>query len=85
MANRKSAIARLKTTEKARIRNREYKSQFRSAIRKMRSLTNFDEAQLFYKEVTSTIDRMVSKGIIHRNKGANQKSKLAHFVQSLSA
>ena len=84
MAQHKSAIKRIRTSEKARLRNRDYKSQMRTAIKNLRALENKEEAEQQYKTVSSLLDRLACKGIIHPNNAANKKSKLAHHVASLS-
>jgi len=46
--------------------------------------TKKDEAQALLTEVTSMIDKLAKKNIIHWKKAANQKSKLAKKVNSLA-
>ena len=84
MAQHQSAIKRIRQSERARLRNRNYKSQLRTAIKKLRNLENKEEAETQYKNVTSLLDKLANKGVIHANNAANQKSKLAHFVARLS-
>ena len=84
MAQHKSAVKRNRQSERTRLRNRVYKSQLKTAIKKLRSLDNKEEAENEYKTVTSLLDRLASKGIIHRNNAANKKSKLAIYVASLT-
>jgi small subunit ribosomal protein S20 len=56
----------------------------RTQIKKLRDASNKEEAQELYRETTSLLDKLASKGIIHANKAANQKSKLQHWVDQLS-
>lgn len=84
MAQHKSAIIRIRTSEKARLQNRNYKSQMRTAIKNLRSLDKKEEAEPVYKNVSSLLDKLACKGIIHPNNAANKKSRLAHFVANLS-
>ena len=84
MAQHKSAVKRNRQSERARLRNRVYKSQLKTAIKKLRSLENKEEAENEYKTVTSMLDRLSSKGVIHQNNAANKKSKLANFVANLA-
>lgn len=84
MAQHKSALKRIRQSERARLRNRGYKSRLRTAIKKLRMLNNKEEAENEYRHVTSLLDKLVAKGIIHRNNAANKKAKLAHFVAQLS-
>ena len=84
MAQHKSAIKRIRQNQKARLRNRIYKTQLKTAIKKLRNLENKEEAANAYKQVNSLLDRLVNKGILHKNNTANKKSKLAHFISNLA-
>ena len=83
MAQHKSAIKRIRQSEKARLRNLHYKSMLKGAIKKVREAQSKEEAEVLYRKATSVLDRLVVKGIIHKNKAANQKSKLARVVSAL--
>jgi len=83
MANYPSSIRRIRTNERARQRNRNYRSEMRTAIKKVLSATDKEEAQKRYSETTALLDKLAVKGIIHRNKAANKKSQLARFVNNL--
>ena len=83
MAHHKSAIKRIRQSERARLRNRSYKSRLKTEMKKLVSLADKDQAVAQYRVVTSLLDRMVGKGIIHRNYAANRKAKLARFVNQL--
>ncbi len=83
MAHHKSCIKRIKQAEKANERNRFYRATLRTEVKKIRSLTDRTEAQEQLKSVYSILDKLVKKGLIHKNKSANQKSKLSKFVASL--
>lgn len=52
-------------------------------MKKLRSTTDKAEAQELLKTVTSMLDKLAKKNIIHRNKAANNKSKLTKLVNSL--
>lgn len=84
MANHKSALKRIKTSEKARIANRQYRSKMRTAIKAVLSLENKENAESKLKEAVSILDRLAIRGIIHKNNSANQKSRLTRFVNSLT-
>ncbi len=86
MANIKSQIKRIKTNQKATERNRAYKSELRTEVRKTRAaIAAADkpaaEAQL--KVAHKKLDKAVSKGVIHKNQAANRKSSLAAQVAAL--
>ena len=83
MANHKSAKKRIRQNVKARLRNRYYKKATRTAISNLRQLTDKTEAEKFLPKVISMIDRLAKRNNIHKNKAANLKSKLSHFVAGL--
>ena len=80
MANIKSAIKRVKVTEKQTLRNRAAKSEMKTTIRR------FDEAMQSgdmaaadkaYLTAVSTVDHAAAKGMIHKNAAARKKAQLA--------
>ncbi|WP_017732849.1 30S ribosomal protein S20 [Nafulsella turpanensis] len=83
MANHKSALKRIRANEAKRLRNRYQAKTTRTFIKKLRNTADKAEAQELYKTVASMIDKLAKKNIIHRNKAANNKSKLAKHVASL--
>lgn len=83
MANHKSALKRIRQTEKRRLRNRYYKKTMRNAVRQFRLLTDKAEATEQLPKITSLLDKLAKKNIIHKNKAANLKSKLALKVNTL--
>ena len=86
MANIKSQIKRIRTNEKARVRNKSVKSALKTAVRRFREAaeTGDREAALGALNVASRqLDRAVGKGVIHANQAANKKSAMAKRVVSL--
>jgi small subunit ribosomal protein S20 len=83
MANHKSALKRIRSNDKKRLRNRFQHKTARNAIRKLRGLTDKKEADKQFPEVASLVDKLAKKNIIHTNKAANLKSKLAKHVAAL--
>ena len=83
MANHKTALKRIRSGEKKRLRNRFQHKTTRNAIRKLKSTTSKKEADKQFPDVVSMVDKLAKKNIIHANKAANIKSKLAKFVASL--
>jgi small subunit ribosomal protein S20 len=83
MANHKSALKRIRSNDKKRLRNRFQHKTARNAIRKLKTVTTKKEANKQFPEVVSLVDKLAKKNIIHANKAANLKSKLAKFVASL--
>lgn len=82
MPNLKSAERRLRKSEKRRARNRHYKSMMKTFIKKVKTAATKEEAELMLKKVYSILDKLAAKGIIHRNRAASYKSKLAQFVNN---
>ncbi|HIY74793.1 MAG TPA: 30S ribosomal protein S20 [Candidatus Sphingobacterium stercorigallinarum] len=83
MANHKSAIKRIRANAAKRLRNRYQAKTTRNAIKKLRNTTSAEEAKEMLPRVVSMIDRLAKKNVIHRNKAANDKSKLAKLVNGL--
>ena len=88
MANHKSAIKKMRQDEKRRIRNKSYKTRVKSVVKDVEvALDEQDReaAEKAFQEAVSVIDRVASKGIIHKNKAARKKSRLAKKVHALGA
>ncbi len=83
MAHHKSTIKRIQTNARDNLRNKAYMSSLRTQVKKVRSATTREEAEVLYKKVSSLLDKLANKNIIHKNKAANQKSKLALVVNKL--
>ncbi|HKL33593.1 MAG TPA: 30S ribosomal protein S20 [Tangfeifania sp.] len=83
MANHKSALKRIRQNEKRRVHNKYYAKTTRNAIKDLRDETDKEEAVKSFPKVVSMIDRLAKKNIIHKNKAANLKSKLASQLNSL--
>ena len=71
MANHKSALKRIRSNDKKRLRNRFQHKTARNAIRKLRSVTTKKEANKQFPGVVSLVDKLAKKNIIHVNKAAN--------------
>ena len=83
MANHKSALKRIRSNEAKRLRNRYQHKTTRTFIKRLKETSNKSEAEELLKKVTAMIDKLAKNNIIHKNKAANQKSKLTKFVASL--
>ena len=83
MANHKSALKRIRSSETKRLRNRYQHKTTRTFIKRLKETSDKAEAEELYKTVASMIDKLAKKNIIHKNKAAHQKSKLFKHVQSL--
>ncbi len=84
MANHKSAEKRIRANESKRVRNRYQAKTTRTFIKKLRTTTVKNDAEALLKEVSSMIDKLAKKNIIHWKKAANQKSKLSKLVNKLA-
>jgi small subunit ribosomal protein S20 len=84
MANHKSAKKRIRQDERKRTQNRYYKKSTRTAIQKLRGMTEKSEAETFLPKVLSMVDRLAKRDTWHSNKASNLKGKLMRFVSSLS-
>ena len=87
MANHKSAEKRVRQNVKRNAINRSNRSKLRTQIKKLRSaLGQSDQAVSteLLNPTVSLIDKMVNKGIIHRNTAARYKSRLTKHVSELA-
>ncbi|MEA2031509.1 MAG: 30S ribosomal protein S20 [candidate division Zixibacteria bacterium] len=84
MPQHKSCVKRVRTSGERRDRNRALRSQYRASIRDLRAETNKEEATRKYNQVVSIIDKVFSRGLIHKNNAARNKARLARFVNKLS-
>lgn len=83
MANTKSAIKRIRSSERKRQRNRVYRTRARTYIKRTRALIGegrLDEARAAAELAVSTLDRAAVKGIIHSNNAARRKSRLMRML-----
>ena len=85
MANHKATKKDVRQAEKRRDRNRYYGKTTRNAIRDLKAIKGAKEAGEQLSEVVFMIDKLAKKGVIHKNKAANLKSKLAKKVNALAA
>ena len=86
MANIKSQIKRIRTNEKARLRNKAVKAELRTFTRKVREAVaagDKEAAAAALVVASKKLDKAVSKGVIHLNQAANRKSALAKAVNAL--
>ena len=83
MANHPSAAKRARQSEKKRVENKYYAKTARNAVRKLRDTTEKEQAIELLPRVTSILDKLVKKNVIHKNKASNLKSGLKKHVQKL--
>ena len=83
MANHKSSEKRIRQTATKREHNRYYAKTTRNAVKKLRMVTARAVAVELLPKVVAMLDKLAKKNIIHDNKAANLKSKLALHVNKL--
>ncbi len=86
MANIASAKKRARQAVKRRTQNASYRSMLRTYMKKVLDALEAkdkDAATKAFKEATPIIDRMASRGQIHKNKAARHKSRLNAQLQAL--
>ena len=84
MANHKSAIKRIRSSETKRLRNRYQLKTTRTYIKRLKSTTVKAEYEELYRKVSGMIDKLAKRNIIHKNNAAHKKSKLAKFANRLT-
>ena len=86
MANIKSQLKRIRTNEKARLRNKSIKSSLKTAVRRFREAAaagDKDRALTELQTASRQLDKAASKGVIHGNQAANRKSAMAKRANQL--
>lgn len=83
MANHKSALKRIRQNAVKRDRNKYYHKSARTAIKNLRSEEDKTVAEGNFPKISSMIDKLAKRNIIHKNKAANLKSKLAKHISTL--
>ena len=83
MANHKSSLKRIRQDKKKNLHNRYYAKTMRNAVRKLRAMTDKEEAVKMYPSVQKILDKLAKTNLIHKNKAANIKSSLALQINKL--
>jgi small subunit ribosomal protein S20 len=83
MPQHKSAIKRLRQSKKRRTHNRARRSKMRTLNKQVLAATDKEKAAEHLREATSFIDKLTTKGIIHKNTAARKKSALTRHVNNL--
>lgn len=84
MAYHKSSLKRIRQDKKKNLHNRYYAKTMRNAVRKLRAMTDKEEAVKMYPSVQKILDKLAKTNLIHKNKAANIKSSLAQHINSLA-
>lgn len=85
MANHQATKKDVRQSEKRRERNRYYGKTTRNAIRDLKAVGEKDAYTEKMPDVASMIDKLARRGVIHKNKAANLKSKLAKRANKIAA
>ncbi|CDG49383.1 30S ribosomal protein S20 [Cardinium endosymbiont of Bemisia tabaci] len=85
MANHKSAEKRIRSNHTKYLRNRYQLKTCRTFMKKVGNFTDKTAAEQLLPKVFSMLDRLAAKNILHKNKSANSKAKLARYVNRLTA
>ncbi|WP_316745930.1 30S ribosomal protein S20 [Pedobacter gandavensis] len=83
MANHKSSLKRIRANATKRLRNRYQAKTTRTFIKRLRAAEDQKTGKELLPKVISMLDRLAKKNVIHKNKAANNKSKLTKFVNAL--
>jgi small subunit ribosomal protein S20 len=83
MANHKSSVKRIRQSEGNKVHNKYYEKSARNAIKKLRETTEKAAAAELLPKVSSMLDKLSKKNLVHKNKVSNLKSSLTKHVNSL--
>ncbi|MCQ2283976.1 MAG: 30S ribosomal protein S20 [Bacteroidales bacterium] len=83
MANHKSSVKRVRANERKKQANHYYSKTMRNALRDIRAIEDKNEAMKRLSAMTSMIDKLAKRGMIHKNKAANLKSGLVKKINAL--
>ncbi len=83
MANHQSALKRIRSNEAKKIRNRYQHKTTRNAVKALRDETSKKAATEMFPKVSSMLDKLAKRNIIHKNKASNLKAKLAKHISGL--
>ena len=83
MSAKGSVLKRVRQSEKANEYNNHYKSMMKTSVKKILGTTTKEDAESLKSQAFKIIDRIASKGIIHKNKAANQKTKISKHLNNL--
>ena len=83
MANHKSALKRIRQSERRRLENRYWTKTARNAVRRIRKMTDKAEATAAYNKVSALLERLGRKNVISKHKASNLRSRLMHHINGL--
>ena len=84
MANTRSALKRIRSSERKRQRNRVFRSSARTYVKNARKLITeqgrTEESEAAVRQAISALDKAAQKGVIHKNNAARRKSRLMKML-----
>jgi small subunit ribosomal protein S20 len=83
MAQHASAEKRYRQSERRRIRNKASISKMKTLVKNVQAAPDKEKAQKAYRSAVKFLDQLAAKGVIHKNKAANQKSRLTRLVNAM--
>jgi small subunit ribosomal protein S20 len=83
MAQHKSAEKRARAGRRRAGRNEQWKSRLRRAVKRVRAAAQKEKALVELNKTVKLLDQLAAKGVIHRNKAGNTKSRLTRLVNTL--
>ena len=87
MANIKSSAKRVLVSRAYAARNKADRSALKTSIKKFEAAaaeSNRENAEVAYKAAVKSVDRAVSKGLIHKNNAAHKKSRMAIALNNMA-
>jgi len=85
MANHKSSLKRIRSSETKRVNNRYKAKTVRNAVKSLRGSSDTTVVEKDLTKVVAMVDKLAKKNVIHKNKASNLKSKLARKANALKA
>ena len=83
MSAKGTVLKRVRQSRKANSRNRHYKSMMKTAIKNILETTDKKDSDEKLRNAISIIDKVKSKGVIHKNTASRQKSRITQYIKSL--
>ena len=84
MPQHASAVKRVRQNAVRRLRNREHRSRMRTMVKRIMQTEDISAAKTLYPETQAYLDRLATKGIIHRNKAAHYKSQISRHLNKIA-
>ena len=83
MANHKSTLRRIRSDKSKTLNNKYYHKTMRNSLKDLRAEEDKSAAQKAMSSLVSKIDKLAKRGVIHKNKAANLKTKLSKKIAAL--